>query len=147
VAKLDEENWMISKVLQVMGLTHVRDTFVGGQAVRGVSGGERRRVTVSEMLALGVPCLCCDEISTGLDAATTFDICRMLGFSTRMIKSIKIMSLLQPPPETVALFDELILLSEGLVIFAGPIDKVEEYFEDLGYVIPERMDVSHNRAR
>lgn len=83
-----------------------------------------------------------DEISTGLDAATTFDITRTLSLASKLTESIKIVSLLQPPPETVANFDELILLHEGKVIYFGPVEDVVEYFSSLGYKIPERMDVA-----
>ena len=88
------------------------------------------------------PVLCCDEISTGLDAATTFDITRTLSLASQLTDSIKIVSLLQPPPETVANFDELILLAEGKIIYVGPVEDVVEYFGALGYKIPERMDVA-----
>jgi ABC-type proline/glycine betaine transport system ATPase subunit len=118
-------------------------TFVGDQnTVRGVSGGEKKRVTVAEMLVVNTPVICCDEISTGLDAATTFDITRTLAAATRITQSIKIVSLLQPPPETVANFDELILLCEGKIIYFGPVEDVVDYFNTLGYEIPERMDVA-----
>lgn len=59
-----------------------------------------------------------------------------------MTPTIKIVSLLQPPPETVANFDEIILLAEGRVIYSGPIDKIIGHFESLGYQIPERMDLA-----
>lgn len=88
------------------------------------------------------PVICCDEISTGLDAATTFDITRTLSLASRLTETIKIVSLLQPPPETVANFDELILLADGKIIYMGPVENVVEYFESLGYAIPERMDVA-----
>jgi ABC-2 type transporter len=55
---------------------------------------------------------------------------------------MKIVSLLQPPPETFALFDELVLLSAGHVIYSGPVEKVVPYFEALGYELPDRMDVA-----
>lgn len=68
VAKMDKEMYAVNRILDAMGLTRVKDTFVGDQTrVRGVSGGEKKRVTVAEMLAIAVPVLCCDEISTGLD--------------------------------------------------------------------------------
>ena len=68
IAKMDEEMNLVHTVLEALGLTRVKDTFVGDQEkVRGVSGGEKRRVTVAEMLCIGAPVLCCDEISTGLD--------------------------------------------------------------------------------
>ena len=104
------------------------------------------RLTYSVVLTLQTqaarPVMCLDEISTGLDAATTFDITRMLAIASRLTQTIKIVSLLQPPPETVANFDELILLAAGKIIYNGPVESVVEYFEALGYAIPERMDVA-----
>jgi len=79
--------------------------------------------------------MCMDEISTGLDAATTYDITRDLGEFTRMTKSIKIVSLLQPPPETVANFDEIILIADGKIVYSGPIEDVVDYFYQLGYEV------------
>jgi len=68
IRKLDEERWSVSKVLDGFGLSRVKDTFVGDQTqVRGVSGGEKKRVTVAEFVIARFPIACCDEISTGLD--------------------------------------------------------------------------------
>lgn len=68
VEKLDEEDWIVNAVMEGFGLTRVKDTFVGDNvSVRGVSGGEKKRVTVAEMFCVGSPIICCDEISTGLD--------------------------------------------------------------------------------
>jgi len=68
VKEADEQGFVVNGVMNLMGIARVADTFVGDQQrVRGVSGGERKRVTVSEMFTLGVPVMCCDEISTGLD--------------------------------------------------------------------------------
>jgi ABC-type multidrug transport system ATPase subunit len=68
IKKMDDELFIVNKILDAVGLTRVKDTFVGGEGiVRGVSGGEKKRVTVAEMLCIGTPIICCDEISTGLD--------------------------------------------------------------------------------
>ena len=75
-------------------------------------------------------------------AATTYDICKLLGQGTKLGRNVKIVSLLQPPPETFALFDELILLSGGQVIYSGPVEQVVPHFESLGYALPERMDAA-----
>ena len=75
-------------------------------------------------------------------AATTYDICKLLGEVNALAQYIKIITLLQPPPETFALFDDLILLSEGQVIYSGPVEKVVPYFESLGYKLPDRMDAA-----
>jgi ABC-type multidrug transport system ATPase subunit len=143
IEKMDEDLTLVNKILEGLGLARVKDTFVGDQStVRGVSGGEKKRVTVAEMLCVGALVFCCDEISTGLDAATTYDITRLLGFANRIKRSIKIVSLLQPPPETVANFDEVIVLTEGKVIYSGPVNDVLDHFNSLGYEIPDRMDVA-----
>mmetsp|Transcript_17034 Transcript_17034/g.39117 ORF Transcript_17034/g.39117 Transcript_17034/m.39117 type:complete len:1432 (-) Transcript_17034:3850-8145(-) len=143
VEEMDATQYLVTSVLEAMDLTNVKNTFVGDQQnVRGVSGGEKKRVTVSEMCVGRFPILCMDEISTGLDAATTYGICKLMGEVNALIEGIRIVTLLQPPPETFALFDDLIVLSEGQVIYSGPVEEVVPYFESLGYRLPERMDAA-----
>jgi ABC-type multidrug transport system ATPase subunit len=68
IQALDDRLYAVMVVLEALGLTRVNDTFVGDQeTVRGVSGGEKKRVTVGEMSVGGFPVMCMDEISTGLD--------------------------------------------------------------------------------
>ena len=140
IKELDSKGWLVDIILRGVGLKRVEDTFVGNDKVRGVSGGEKKRVTVGEMMATPTFVACFDEISTGLDAITTFDICKLLGSVTRMRSTVTLVSLLQPPPETVALFDEIIFVDGGRILFAGPVDEVITHFTNLGYMKPERMD-------
>jgi ABC-type multidrug transport system ATPase subunit len=142
VRELDRDRSRVNFVLEALGLSHVKDTFVGNETVRGVSGGQRRRVTVGEMIVQRTPVLCGDEISTGLDAASTYDMVQVLLHLGKLQKMIRVLALLQPSPETVSLFDEVILLAEGKVLYAGPIAQVEEYFASLGYYAPEHVDVA-----
>lgn len=137
--------------MEALGLSHVCDTFAGSSEVRGVSGGQRRRVTRGEMMSYAAPIMCGDEISTGLDAATTFDIVQNLSQFTRVAKMTRIVSLLQPSPETFCLFDEVIVLCEGYIIYAGPIEEAEDYFASIGYPMPTNgycrfsLDYCHTR--
>jgi ABC-type multidrug transport system ATPase subunit len=137
----DDENLVVDTTIKALGLDHVRNTFVGNEEIRGVSGGQRRRVTIGEMLVGTAPILCGDEISNGLDATSTFDIMNILMHTGKIRRKLQVISLLQPSPETVSLFDEIILLGEGKILFAGPISQVEDYFAALGYVAPVHMDV------
>jgi len=125
-----------------LGLSYVADTYVGDSNIRGCSGGQRRRVTVGEMMQGENPVACADEISTGLDSASTYDMVRSIVHFAKAAGTTRIVSLLQPGPETFFLFDETVILSEGLVIYAGPIDEALEYFEDLGYNKPIAVDVA-----
>ena len=142
IAKHDKEKTYVKLIMEALGLDHVANTFVGNSEVRGVSGGQRRRVTLGEQIQISSPILVGDEISTGLDAASTYDICATILHFTKLQRTTRVISLLQPSPETVSLFDEVILLAEGRILFAGPISKVEEYFGHLGYRAPDQMDVA-----
>eukprot|EP00980_Cylindrotheca_fusiformis_P012580 scaffold3084_cov144-Cylindrotheca_fusiformis.AAC.28 len=138
----DKERLLVGTTERYLGLEHVKDTFVGDDTIRGVSGGQRRRVTVGEMTLSGPPVVCGDEISNGLDSSATFDMIQTFMHLGRALKRTHVISLLQPSPETVSLFDEVVLLAEGKLIYAGPIDEVEEYFALLGYKAPDHLDIA-----
>lgn len=133
ITNLDKENFTENLTIEGLDLAHVCDTFVGNDDVRGVSGGQRRRVTVGEMMQGQNPVACGDEISTGLDAAVTYDIVHSIVVFSKKAMTTRIISLLQPGPETVSLFDEVVLLAEGQLVYAGPVEEVVDYFECLGY--------------
>jgi len=142
-AKLEKENFSESMTIEGLGLGKAADTYVGNDQVRGVSGGQRRRVTVGEMMQSNTPLVCADEISTGLDSLTTFEIVRSMVYFAKATKTTRVIALLQPGPETFSLFDEVIILSEGgRLIYAGPNEDVVDYFENLGYPLPADMDVA-----
>ena len=79
-----------------------------------------------------------DEISTGLDSSTTYQIVKCLRQFTHYMDTTILMSLLQPAPEVFDLFDEIILLSEGQIVYHGPRENVLEFFESCGFKCPER---------
>lgn len=143
IQKLDREKADVKAKLDALDLGNVAHTFVGDSEVRGVSGGQRRRVSVGEMMPLTTaPVLCGDEITTGLDAASAYQLLFLLTHYTRVHKMTRIISLLQPTPETVSLFDDIILLAKGKILYTGPIGNVGSYFASLGYHPPDQMDIA-----
>jgi hypothetical protein len=88
------------------------------------------------------PVLCGDAISTGLDAASTYDMIQVIVHGGRKRQQTGIFTLLQPSPETVSLFDDVIVMAEGQIIYAGPIEEVEDYFASIGFHCPEFCDVA-----
>ncbi|RLN89241.1 hypothetical protein BBJ28_00007821 [Nothophytophthora sp. Chile5] len=125
-----------------LGLERCKDTVVGNAMLRGVSGGERKRVTTGEMSFGRKKVLLLDEISTGLDAASTFDIVSSLKSVARHFRSTVVVSLLQPPPEVFDLFDDVLIMNEGHIMFHGPRDQALGYFERMGFRCPPRKDVA-----
>jgi ABC-type multidrug transport system ATPase subunit len=83
-----------------------------------------------------------DEISTGLDSSTTFSIINTLRQSAKIMDYTVLVSLLQPAPETFELFDDIILLSEGKVVYHGPRVHVLEFFESCGFKCPDRKGIA-----
>lgn len=83
-----------------------------------------------------------DEISNGLDSSTTYQIIKYLKHSTRALDGTTVISLLQPSPETYELFDDVILLCEGQIVYQGPRDSVLDFFTSMGFSCPKRKNVA-----
>ncbi|XP_062165227.1 pleiotropic drug resistance protein 1-like [Alnus glutinosa] len=137
-----EANVMTDYIIKILGLEICADTMVGDEMRRGISGGQRKRVTVGEMLVGPARALFMDEISTGLDSSTTFQIVNSLGQAIHILGGTALISLLQPAPETYDLFDDIILLSDGQIVYQGPRESVLEFFEFVGFKCPERKGVA-----
>ncbi|GLT27269.1 hypothetical protein SLA2020_022810 [Shorea laevis] len=129
-------------VLKVLGLDVCSETIVGNDMLRGVSGGQRKRVTTGEMIVGPRKTLFMDEISTGLDSSTTYQIVKCVRNFVHLMDGTVLMALLQPAPETFELFDDLILLSEGYMVYQGPRAEVLEFFESLGFRLPPRKGIA-----
>ena len=85
-----------------------------------------------------------DEISTGLDSSTTFQICKFMRQMVHIMDVTMVISLLQPAPETFNLFDDIILLSEGQIVYQGPREKIFDFFKFMGFRCPERKGVERS---
>lgn len=83
-----------------------------------------------------------DEISNGLDSSTTYQIIKYLRHSTHALDGTTMISLLQPAPETYELFDDIILLCEGKIVYQGPRDAALDFFAFMGFHCPERKNVA-----
>ncbi|CAD5166539.1 unnamed protein product [Musa acuminata subsp. malaccensis] len=140
--KGQETNVTTDYILKILGLEVCADTMVGDEMLRGISGGQRKRVTTGEMLVGPARALFMDEISTGLDSSTTFQIVNSLRQTIHILGGTAVISLLQPAPETYDLFDDIILLSDGLIVYQGPRENVVEFFESMGFKCPERKGVA-----
>ncbi|XP_023512684.1 pleiotropic drug resistance protein 1-like [Cucurbita pepo subsp. pepo] len=137
-----ETNVVTDYVLKILGLEICADTMVGDEMFRGISGGQKKRVTTGEMLVGPARALFMDEISTGLDSSTTYQIVNSLRQSIQILNGTALISLLQPAPETYDLFDDIILISDGQVVYQGPRENVLEFFEHMGFTCPQRKGVA-----
>ncbi|CAL5339358.1 unnamed protein product [Camellia sinensis] len=127
---------------KILGLDICADTLVGDEMLKGISGGQKKRLTTGELLVGPSRVLFMDEISTGLDSSTTYQIVKYLRHSTRALDGTTIISLLQPAPETYELFDDIILMCEGQIAYQGPRHAALEFFAFMGFSCPERKNVA-----
>ncbi|XP_068660503.1 pleiotropic drug resistance protein 3-like [Aristolochia californica] len=125
-------------ILKILGLDICADTMVGDAMRRGISGGQKKRLTTGEMIVGPTKALFMDEISTGLDSSTTFQIIECLRQLVHITDATALISLLQPAPETYELFDDIILMGEGKIVYHGPRSGIVQFFEDCGFRCPQR---------
>ncbi|KAK2994426.1 hypothetical protein RJ640_009653 [Escallonia rubra] len=95
-----------------------------------------------EMLVGPAKAFFMDEISTGLDSSTTFQITKFMRQMVHIMDVTMVISLLQPAPETFELFDNVILLSDGQIVYQGPRENILEFFEYLGFKCPDRKGIA-----
>ncbi|KAI3966252.1 hypothetical protein MKW92_034149 [Papaver armeniacum] len=91
-------------ILKMLGLDVCENIKVGNEMIRGISGGEKKRLTTGEMLVGPTKVFFMDEMSTGLDSSTTFQVVRYLKQMVHIFDVTMMISLLQPAPETFELF-------------------------------------------
>lgn len=139
---LDEGLWRVNQLISILGLKTCKNTIVGNNMIRGVSGGQKKRVTTGEFMVTNARVKCFDSISNGLDSATTFDILRAIKLVCTIFNSSSVIALLQPSPEVIDLFDDIILMSAGQIIFHGPRSGIQDHFASLGYTCPADVDLA-----
>ncbi|XP_058191657.1 pleiotropic drug resistance protein 3-like isoform X2 [Rhododendron vialii] len=129
-------------ILKILGLDICADILVGDAMTRGISGGQRKRLTTGEMIIGPTKTLFMDEISNGLDSSTTYQIVACLKQLAHIADATILVALLQPAPETFDLFDDIILMEGGKIVYHGPRSCVLEFFEDCGFRCPERKGIA-----
>ncbi|KAL7928573.1 ABC-2 type transporter domain-containing protein [Trichoderma chlorosporum] len=126
-------------VMAMYGISHTVNTRVGNEYIRGVSGGERKRVTIAEATLSNAPLQCWDNSTRGLDSANAIEFCKTLRLQSDTFGQTSVVSIYQAPQSAYDVFDKVLVLYEGRQIFYGSTDKAKEYFEGLGFECPARQ--------
>ena len=127
----------VEEVINVLGLSKCADTKIGSAMVRGVSGGERKRVCIATELLAAPRLLICDEPSTGLDSETALNLVKALKKLAKADGITVVVSIHQPNSQVYGLFDRLLFLHKGHAVFNGEAQKDSlEHFEALGLRCP-----------
>jgi ABC-type multidrug transport system ATPase subunit len=132
----------INKILymlgNMLGLTKQMNTMVGNAFVRGLSGGERKRLSIAEQMTTRSSINCWDCSTRGLDASSALDYVRSLRIMTDILHKTTVSTLYQASDSIFHLFDKVMVLDEGRCIYFGPTATAKSYFEEMGFYCPDR---------
>ncbi|KAI6594993.1 hypothetical protein MCOR04_003205 [Pyricularia oryzae] len=134
ITKAQFKKDVITMLLKMFNIEHTRNTVVGGSLVRGVSGGERKRVSVAEMMITSGSILAWDNSTRGLDASTALDFIKSLRIQTNLYKTVTFVSLYQASENIYKLFDKVLVIDAGRQVYFGPATEARGYFEGLGFL-------------
>ncbi|KAH9616019.1 hypothetical protein KSS87_003211 [Heliosperma pusillum] len=141
-----EKQALVESTIIEMGLQDCADTVVGNWHLRGISGGEKRRVSIALELLMRPRLLFLDEPTSGLDSASAFFVTQTLRGLSRDGRTV-IASIHQPSSEVFELFDRLFLLSGGKTVYFGQASEAYEFFAQAGFPCPAMRNPSDHFLR
>lgn len=140
VGGLGANNSAVESVLRELNLETVGDNVVGSAAKVGISGGQKKRVSVGIDLLANRPIMLVDEPTTGLDAASAANVLQALFRVSRHQNRTVVASIHQPAWELMQGFDQLVLLAKGRLMFTDAPSTLSDYFASGGAPVPEKVN-------
>ncbi|KFH67291.1 hypothetical protein MVEG_06026 [Podila verticillata NRRL 6337] len=135
----DFRDQLLDVLTKMYGLTRQKETLVGNAFIRGISGGERKRLSIAEQMATRSSVNMWDGSTRGLDASSALDYVKSLRVSTNLLKKATMVSIYQASENIYDLFDKVLLLYDGHCIYFGPAEDARSYFINMGFDCPARQ--------
>lgn len=139
VSRKKYQDSMVELLATVFGLRHALQTKVGNDYVRGVSGGERKRVSIAEALAARGTVYCWDNATRGLDASTALEYNQAIRATTNFLNNIAVVAIYQAGENIYQLYDKVTVLYNGRQVYFGPAKDARQYFINQGWDCPPRQ--------
>lgn len=138
VSRTDFQSEFMDTMLKIFGLKKQENTVVGNAFVRGLSGGERKRMTISEAMTARSAIACWDCPTRGLDAASALHYSKSLRIQCDALNKTTVATLYQASDSIYNLYDKVMLMYLGKCIFFGPRERAKSYFVEMGYTCEPR---------
>lgn len=129
----------IEEVLTLVGLKKAEKVLIGDEKLKGISGGEKRRLSFASEFLTNPSILFCDEPTSGLDSFMAMNIMDLMISLARMGKTI-ICTIHQPSSQIFNKFDKLLLLAEGQIAYHGKASDAISFFSSINYPCPENYN-------
>ncbi|XP_073047134.1 ABC transporter G family member 23-like [Primulina eburnea] len=133
-------NERVVGLMEELGLMHVADSFVGDEENRGISGGERKRVSIGVDMIHDPPVLLLDEPTSGLDSSAALQVIELLSSMARFKQRTIILAIHQPSYRILQFIPNFLILSHGSVVHNGSLKSLEQAITRLGYKIPPQIN-------
>lgn len=131
----------VESLMQELGLVHVADSFVGDEEKRGISGGERKRVSIGVDMIHDPPILLLDEPTSGLDSTSALQVIELISSMARARQRTVVLSIHQPSYRILQYISNFLILSRGSVVHCGSLESLEETISlTLGMQIPKQLN-------
>lgn len=132
----------VVEVLSELRILGIKDRVIGSDFKRGISGGEKRRVSIACELVTSPSILFLDEPTSGLDSYNARNVVESLVKLSRDFTRTIVFTIHQPRSNIVSLFDKLVLLSEGDLVYSGDMIKCNDFFGKNGYQCPVGYNIA-----
>ncbi|KAI9352264.1 hypothetical protein DFJ73DRAFT_642637 [Zopfochytrium polystomum] len=132
----------VERILEDLGLAHVADSRIGGFGHRGISGGEKRRVSIGVELVTNPPVLLLDEPTSGLDSFNALSVIRTLADLARTQRKTILFTIHQPRSDVYSMFDDVLVLSGGSPVYFGAGAQAAPHFRSVGKPCPESYNIA-----
>lgn len=139
---LDAKKFRTLETLEELGILGIKDSYIGHPGARGISGGEKRRVSIACELVTSPSVLMLDEPTSGLDGYNALAVVESLASLAKTYHRTVIFTIHQPRSNIISLFDKLLLLAAGRVVYSGPFSHCVDYFASLGHLCPRGFNVA-----
>jgi ATP-binding cassette subfamily G (WHITE) protein 2 (SNQ2) len=133
MSKEEFKRKVLHLILKIFNIEHATNTLVGNAHIRGISGGERKRVSIAEMMLTGSTVHAWDNSTRGLDASSALDFAKSLRVTTNVYQLTTFVSIYQASENIYKQFDKVLVLSEGRQVYFGSTTTASTYFEGLGF--------------
>ena len=138
---IEEKKNIVDKMISTLHLEKCKDTIVGDSILKGISGGERKRLSVGMEMIMNPSIIFLDEPTSGLDTYTAYSLIKSLKNLTEEGRTV-VATIHQPSSEILRLFDDMILLNHGKIVYHGEVTNLVPYFDNIGYKCPEYTNPS-----
>ncbi|KAF9352414.1 hypothetical protein BGX34_012170 [Mortierella sp. NVP85] len=138
----DAKRFRVMETMSELGILGIKDMRIGASGQRSISGGEKRRVSIACELVTSPSILFLDEPTSGLDSYNAYNVVECLVTLAKNYNRTVVCTIHQPRSNIFAMFDQLILMAKGQLVYSGETRNLNGHLKSLGHACPEGYNMA-----